>query len=310
MGIEEARVVDLVLLRRFVATATNGSVSRAARELGLSQPSLTWSIKQLEADLGTKLLERSPKGVTVTAAGGVLLERARRIVMEAELARADVAAVEQKRNRELVVASTTPFIAGIAARAVLNVLRQMPDVSVRLVQVEASALAEVLRDPSVDVGFWSSRSGGDFEGFDFETTFWETYVAAVRAGHPLLRSRKPVTLAAALEHEWAMHEYAYRNSAWDLSGEKRGVPRPNARVLVTSEHLLPLLLLESDLIGYMAQDMIRRDLEAGSLRALPIPELTVRMRVGLLVRKNAIYTPPMKLFCREIRMASRGASRA
>ena len=74
--------MDTMLLRAFVETADAGSLSRAARHLSLSQPSLTGQIQRLEAHLGTPLFDRHGRGVTLTEAGSALYPRARRILDE------------------------------------------------------------------------------------------------------------------------------------------------------------------------------------------------------------------------------------
>jgi DNA-binding transcriptional LysR family regulator len=68
--------LDLARLRYFVAVAEHGSLTAAARALGLTQPSLSMAMQLLERDLGTKLLLRDRSGVTPTATGVELLRRA------------------------------------------------------------------------------------------------------------------------------------------------------------------------------------------------------------------------------------------
>ncbi|HUN52500.1 MAG TPA: LysR substrate-binding domain-containing protein [Candidatus Sulfotelmatobacter sp.] len=68
----------------FIRTADGGSFSRAARELRLSQPSVSRIVGELEARLGVKLLLRTTRRVTLTDAGTVFLDRARQVVAELE----------------------------------------------------------------------------------------------------------------------------------------------------------------------------------------------------------------------------------
>ena len=68
----------------FVRAAESGSFSRAARELGLSQPSVSRIISELEARLGVTLLLRTTRRITVTDAGALFLDRAREILAEIE----------------------------------------------------------------------------------------------------------------------------------------------------------------------------------------------------------------------------------
>jgi DNA-binding transcriptional LysR family regulator len=64
-------------LRYFVTVAEEGQITRAAEKLYIAQPALSQAIAQLEADLGVELLERHPRGVTLTPAGEAFLEKAR-----------------------------------------------------------------------------------------------------------------------------------------------------------------------------------------------------------------------------------------
>ncbi|WP_373050189.1 LysR family transcriptional regulator [Thalassovita aquimarina] len=70
---------DWALVRSFLAVAEQGSLSAAARQLGLSQPTLGRQIKQMETDLGVTLLIRQPRGFDLTEAGQAILPAARRM---------------------------------------------------------------------------------------------------------------------------------------------------------------------------------------------------------------------------------------
>lgn len=77
-------VVDLRLVRYFVAVAQTGNVTRAAERLHLSQPALSAAVKQLEQQLGVALLERSSRGFALTPAGELLLSRGLELLEHAE----------------------------------------------------------------------------------------------------------------------------------------------------------------------------------------------------------------------------------
>src|SRR3954451_218489 len=79
--------MELRQLNYFVAIAEEQSFTRAAERLWVAQPGLSTQIRQLESELGVQLLERLPRGVDLTNAGELFLERARRAVAAAELAR-------------------------------------------------------------------------------------------------------------------------------------------------------------------------------------------------------------------------------
>ena len=78
--------VSLTQIQSFVAVAEEGHVGRAARRLHLTQPPLSRHILALEDELGTRLFERTPRGMKLLPAGEVFLGHARRILAEVDIA--------------------------------------------------------------------------------------------------------------------------------------------------------------------------------------------------------------------------------
>src|SRR5688500_15753882 len=78
------RSADLAELRAFCAAADLGSLGRAGRLLRISQPALSKRLRGLEALAGARLLERSPRGVSLTPAGTRLYVEARKLLVQAE----------------------------------------------------------------------------------------------------------------------------------------------------------------------------------------------------------------------------------
>ncbi|WP_269858948.1 LysR family transcriptional regulator [Streptomyces sp. RPT161] len=110
--------MDPHLLRTFVAVIEHGSFSAAAQGLGYTQSAVSQHIAALEADLGTRLVERRPVGPT--AAGERLVEHARPLLLRLDAARADIARLRQVRPARLAVAcapiTLTPALTMALAR--------------------------------------------------------------------------------------------------------------------------------------------------------------------------------------------------
>jgi len=106
-------------LEVFVRAAESGSFSRAARELGLSQPSISRIVSDLEARLGVRLLLRTTRRITVTEAGALFLERARGLLHELEEAEDAARGVDSLRG---LIRIAMPVLYGIR-----EIVPRMPD---------------------------------------------------------------------------------------------------------------------------------------------------------------------------------------
>jgi DNA-binding transcriptional LysR family regulator len=142
--------MELRHLRYFVAIAEERSFTRAAERLWIAQPGLSTQIRRLEAELGVTLFERHTRGVDLTDAGRVLLERARAALAAAELARStgeDLGAGLVGTVR-LGIAKETP--AALVPSLLTSFGRERPEVEVTVFESYAGTLVRDLRDGRLD----------------------------------------------------------------------------------------------------------------------------------------------------------------
>src|SRR5262249_46239419 len=109
--------MELRHLTYFVAIAEEGSMSRAAERLWVAQPGRSSQIRRLEDELGITLFERHSRGVELTEAGELLLERARAVLTAADAARSTAAALEAGLAGSIKIGSATgtgwPLLPGL-----------------------------------------------------------------------------------------------------------------------------------------------------------------------------------------------------
>lgn len=144
--------MDLRSLRYFIAVLEAGSLSRAAGSLYVAQPALTAQIKKLEAELGTRLFERSHAGVTPTPAGMQLYEDARRLLSDADAVRERIQRLPQGPEGSVTVAA--PFLlASLLLGPVLAGLKQShPRIRVFVLDDLSLMVRKAMLDRRADVG--------------------------------------------------------------------------------------------------------------------------------------------------------------
>lgn len=184
--------METTLFRAFLETADAGSLSRAARQLEISQPSLTVQIQRLEAHLGTPLFDRHGRGVTLTEAGKALYPRARSILD-------DVRDTEQTIRRERADGAGTlsvgaiPTVAPYVLPAAVQRLRaRHAAMRVELREDYSAVLARLLLDGSLDVVIAALPYA--FDHLDTEVLGTDALVVAVPASHAAVRAGR-ITLA-------------------------------------------------------------------------------------------------------------------
>jgi DNA-binding transcriptional LysR family regulator len=175
--------VELRQLRYLVAIDDAGHVGRAAEAMYVSQPALSYALRNLEAELGVRLFDRHARGVTATEAGVEVIREARAAVLAAD--RVTVAADRYRRGMAglLRVGFEATGAGLLTTRSRTEFARRYPGVRVEPKRFDWGQEAAALRDGSVDVAFvWLPN---DLTGLHNEVVHTEPRVVAVPAGHRL-----------------------------------------------------------------------------------------------------------------------------
>jgi LysR family hca operon transcriptional activator len=180
--------MELRHLRYFIAVAEEGSLTNAAeRRLHTAQPSLSRQIRDLEAEVGVKLLERRARGIVLTPAGRIFLDHARLVLMQIDTACEAARGTEQPDKQGFVIG----FLPGqevIWLSESLRILREeAPDVEVTLTTRSSPELADALMQGKIDVALL--RRETRTAGLAFKFLVKEPLVAILPCGHRLARHK-------------------------------------------------------------------------------------------------------------------------
>lgn len=136
----------------FHKVATEGSFSKAAEDLYVSQPAVTKQINSLEDELGIKLFERSSKGIVLTAAGKLFLEHAGVILSQIKILKNDMSLLSEQVSGELTIGASTT-IAQYVLPPVLAQFRQAnPSLKLTLLNENSRRIEELLQTHNINLG--------------------------------------------------------------------------------------------------------------------------------------------------------------
>jgi molybdate transport repressor ModE-like protein len=197
--------MDSRRLLTFRAVARHRSFSRAARELALSQPSVSNQVAQLEREIGTRLLERRPGGLRLTREGEILLEHADAIAERFRLAEAQLANAAAERARLRIGAFPTA-LAGFVPAAVGRLRRVHPDAEVTFDEGTSEELSARVASGEVDLAIVYDETGRprrDPPGVERHQLLEERFLVAVAPDHRLAHLRE-IPLADLSEDGWTV----------------------------------------------------------------------------------------------------------
>src|SRR6266568_4710165 len=143
--------MDIRQLRTFRTVAELGSLSKAADRLRIAQPGLSRQIKLLEQELRVQLFVRNGRGMLLTGAGRMLLDRTEGLVRQIEQMRDDIQSAGGKPSGSVVLGLVPTVSAVLSGRLAARILAQFPDISLRIVESYGGHLVEWLHRGEMDL---------------------------------------------------------------------------------------------------------------------------------------------------------------
>ncbi|MFF2851410.1 LysR family transcriptional regulator [Streptomyces sp. NPDC058001] len=176
---------DLGALELLLAVARLGSLGRAARELGITQPAASGRIRSMERQLGLALVDRSPRGSRLTDAGALVTDWARRVVEAAEVFDAGAQALRADRESRLRVAASMTIAEYLLPGWLIALRTGRPDTAVSLLAGNSAAVAARVLSGAADLGFVEGLSLPP--GLDTVVIAHDRLVVVTAPGHPWAR---------------------------------------------------------------------------------------------------------------------------
>ena len=283
--------MNLKRLEHLVAVAEEGSLAAAARRVHLSQPALTRSIQTLEEEAGAVLFDRGTRGVTLTAVGRMVTERARRILFEAHCLTRDLTLVRQHEIGSVQIGLGAFPAAILLPEMLCELHRQWPRLRIATEVSHPAALLEALHAEQVDFVVVEHSTVPTSPELEIQRLPAESGGLFVRKGHPL--AGRAVSLPTV--REAALASVVFPPETHErLRKVLRCKPGEALPFQVESNDFraLTYLVKHADAVLLAPARAVREEVEVGNLIPLDVPDLpAVTMQFAIVRLAQRTLSP-------------------
>lgn len=288
--------MDTEKIETFLCAADNLSFSEAAKQLHLSQPSVSHQIKTLEQELGVELFKRSSSGLELTEGGRVLLPWARRLIHDSVNLKEIMTSLEEEIVGELRISCSTTAGKYVLPQIVARFCNRHPGIKARILTCRPERATLDLMEGEAHIGVVSTELND--ANFEVQNFFKDNVILIVPAAHPWAK-RGSVEPQELLEEPLILREQE--------SGTRRAVLEELAKHDISQDDLHILMELGNaeaivstvaagygvSFVSYLAAaDLIKQ----GAILQVPIDDFEVQRSVYMIRKRVSAPHRPRDTF--------------
>lgn len=279
--------MELQALRYFVEVVRQGGFTRASQTLHVTQPAISKMVKALEEELGTPLLLRENRQVTLTQAGRLLLDRAQAVLDSLHVAKEEVLELAALRRGRLRMGM--PPIVGVAffAQLLAEFHRTYPGIELALREEGSHQIEKLIADRELDVG--AVLLPTDEKTFATMPFVQDELRVVVQAKHPLGR-RRAVALRELSELPFVLYRPEFALHGHVLEACRQSGFQPT--VVSENSHWDFIAALVAADIGVAFLPMtICHQLDRRQVRSVPLKDPVIPWNAALIWKRDR-HLPP------------------
>ena len=279
-------------IRDVLAVAETGSLRAAGRQLGITQPAITRSIRDIENDLGAPLFERSTNGVTLTPIGEVFVRRAAMIQSEMRRARDEVNQLKGHFVGQVSLAISPGAALSLVPSILANFRKRYPETLLRLTESFFQPIEKSVISGEIDFFVGAYDHELSTTSLSVEKLYDNQRVIIARRGHPLVQAR---TLADLAKAQWIRPSFANRPDEVDFSVmfERAGLPAPKITVHTCSTLMTLLAIANSDLLTMLPLQWVESDWTRDIVEPIFLEDVTSTCAPLCIVRRSDVPLTPV-----------------
>ena len=275
--------IDSRQLRAFVILARTGSFTRAARELHLSQPAVSHSIKSLEEEVRCRLFDRVGKSVILTQAGEQFLSHAKKILEEMTAARERLGELGKWGHGRLRLGTTSTACQYILPAVLREFKESFPQCMIHIEPCDSPTALEMLHASRIDLAL--TLEPQTQAQLEFRPLFMDELQFLVSPLHPWAQTGRVERAEIKRQHFILYSRTSYLAGMIHEYFRQEEIVLPTSIELGNMEAIKELVKLGLG-VSILAPWVAQKELTEGSLQALPLGPRKLERTWGVLLRKG------------------------
>ena len=299
----------LRLLECALALDKHRNFARAAEHLGISQPTLTRSIQELERQIGAKLFDRSRRGVEPTPFGAIVLNSARRVSLNIAELKREIALLKGLNIGELTF-GVGPIVAQTwMGDAVGGLLTKHPMLRLRILDLDWWDIRDALHERRIDLAIGESQEATEDPDIVVEPLPHRSVCFYCRIGHPLQRLKK-VTIREIGEYPLVAPKLPRRANEFLAEGKAtgqlaRGGHYFEPRIECQNLDAIIRIVRASDAVSIATAAKLGPMVAARDIALIPFQAPWLRTNYAVIHLRERTLAPAAVAFCAEVAKAER-----
>jgi DNA-binding transcriptional LysR family regulator len=297
----------LRILECALALDKHRNFARAADDIGISQPTLTRNIQELERIFGAQMFDRNRRGVAPTAFGEVVLNSARRIALDITELNREIALLKGLHSGHLTIGVGPIVIQTWMGDALGSLLAKHPKLNVRVVALDWWEMAGAIHERRVDLAVGEAQDVAEDPEIMVDVLPQRAAHFYCRSGHPLRRSMKP-SIPEIGAYPLAGPKLPKRANAFLVDGKEMGRMSEcgqyfEPRIECQSLDAVLGIVKASDAVGIATAPKLAPALAAGEIGIIPFEAAWFRTHYAIIHLRDRTLAPAAVAFCAEVREA-------
>lgn len=284
----------------FRAVCKSKSISGAARDLNLSQPSVSVAMSRLEDMLGVSLFTRQRTGIQLTAEGASLAQYSETLSNLLVAAEKDIKLVGQNSAGSIVIGGTPGALSTLVPPIIASLSRKIPSFQLQIIEGADSQLESMLRKRSIDLAVVTAGSNRRPDDIEELPLIRDPFAMIVGRENDHLPDTVKMEDVSKLPWVLPNADGAFHRQI-DALFLGAGVKPPLNVIRCDSLLTTKAIVRKTDYVTILPKRVNEVELRRGSLRAITIQEANIKRQVGLLWLKDGLNTPLAEHFIQEAR---------